>query len=105
MSEKKVLSKEAGIIAMTHLNIFAEKVGKVVADYHSFNDANENEQLRTVFASACMNDVAILSEHLITLLEYALKLDDQQSDKTDVVVSEADVVDLNEYKARGGLLN
>lgn len=105
MSEKKVLSKEAGIIAMTHLNIFAEKVGEVVADYHSFNDANENEQVRTVFASACMKDVAILSEHLITLLESTLKLDDQQPSETEVAVSEADVVDLNEYKARGGLLN
>jgi hypothetical protein len=108
MADKKIASKEAAVKIVAHLHAFAEKVAEVVADHNEFKGEDVDEQSKTVFAAACMNDVAILSDRLIRLL---MELTDAQpsASTTDDIMEqfapEAVVIDLNEYKARGGLLN
>jgi hypothetical protein len=108
MADKKVASKEAAVKIVAHLHIFAEKVAEVVADHNEFKGENIDEQSKTVFAAACMNDVAILSDHLIRVLMEVTGTQPSASTTDDIMeqlAPEAAVIDLNEYKARGGLLN
>jgi hypothetical protein len=108
MADKKVASKEAAVKIVAHLHAFAEKVAEVVADHNEFKGENIDEQSKTVFAAACMNDVATLSDRLIRLLMEVTGAGAATSATDDIMeelAPEAAVIDLNEYKARGGLLN
>lgn len=104
MSGKKNLPPETGVMVITHLNIFAQKVAEVVTDYHEMNaNPQMSDENKDIFALACMKDIAALSDHLIGLLTECVgttNVTAKAAPSTD-----ADVIDLQAYKANGGLLN
>ena len=110
MADVKITKEEASMQIMTHLQIFAEKIQEVVQDYNEM-EASETvgQGGKEMFAAACMKDVAGYAAFLAEIVSATARAgglgatpppDDTQEEAT-----EADVIDLQSYREKGGLLN
>ena len=104
MSEK--LSKEeTGAIIVGHLTQYSQRVAEVVDDYRKMQKEREmpNEG-KVAFGDACMKDVAILTDILVEFLNQTMAESGAEVAPS-TQTSEADIIDLQQYKTNGGLLN
>jgi hypothetical protein len=110
MADVKITKEEASMQIMTHLQIFAGKIQEVVQDYNEM-EASETvgQDGKEMFAAACMKDVAGYAAFLAEIVSATARAgglgatpppDDTQEEAT-----EADVIDLQSYREKGGLLN
>ena len=88
-----------------HLTQYSQRVAEVVDDFNAVNGADIEQSEKTGFAVACMNDVsqltAILTQFIHeTMVEAGVPVETPPTQST-----EADVIDLEQYRANGGLLN
>jgi hypothetical protein len=110
MADEKITKEDASMQIMSHLQIFAEKIQEVVQDYNEMeSDGEVSQEHKEMFAAACMKDVAGYAAFLAQIVTATARAgglgatpppDDTQEEAT-----EADVIDLQAYREKGGLLN
>lgn len=101
------VGKKAALEIVAHLNIFGQKVAEVVSDYRAYlADGSISDEGKNQFTVACMHDVGVLSDYLVKVLQSTM---DGAGAPIDPPISQAstdaDIIDLQAYKANGGLLN
>ena len=89
-----------------HLTMYSEKVAEAVDDFHAIvKDGDMPQDGKEAFAYACMLDVSQLTDILTGLVKATLKSAGIEVPDAPQVGTEADIIDLEQYRANGGLLN
>ena len=102
----KLSKDEVQALIMGHLTQYSQRVAEVVDDYQAIQ--NEREMPadgKMEFAAACMNDVAALTSILTKFIHEAMVEGGIKIEQPPAQSTEADVIDLQQYRANGGLLN
>lgn len=100
----KLTKEQVQATLLGHLTQFSEKVAEVVDDYKDMQEEQDMPQDgKLLFADACMRDVATLTGILTQFVHETLLAAGLES--TPPPATEADIIDLEQYRANGGLLN
>jgi len=104
----KLTKDEVQALIMGHLSQYAQKVAEVVDDYGKMQRERDMPQEgKLLFSDACMKDVATLTNILTKFVHEAMVeggLPTTPPPQAEIH-SEADIIDLEQYRANGGLLN
>ena len=101
----KLSKDEVAALIMGHLTQYSQRVAEVVDDYQAINGGDLEQSEKNGFAAACMNDVAALTSILTKFVHEAMVEGGVQIEPPPEVSTQADIIDLEQYRANGGLLN
>ena len=105
MANKLTQEQMTGAL-VRHLTIYSEKVAEAVDDFHSIvKDGDMPQDGKEAFAYACMMDVSQLTDILTGMVKATLKSAGIEVPEPPQVAHEADVIELDPYRSRGGLMN
>ena len=106
MADEKMLSSKVAAEVVMHLNEFGRKVSEIVADYKKINEATDTSQeVKNRFAVDCMYDVAVLNDYLVEVLTKTIGGQNAFLKSVEPRAAEADIIELDAYRANGGLPN
>ena len=101
----KLSKDEVAALIMGHLTQYSQRVAEVVDDYQAVNGGDLEQSEKNGFAAACMNDVAALTDILTKFVHEAMVEGGIKIEPPPVQPTEADIIDLEQYRANGGLIN
>jgi len=101
----KLTQEQVQMLLLGHLTQFTERVTEVVDDYTTINTGDLQQSEKDVFAHACMNDVATLTDIVTQFVHEALLAGGLKSEPPPRLATQADIISLDAYRSNGGLLN
>jgi hypothetical protein len=102
----KLTKEDVSARIVGHLQVYAEKVAEVVDDFKNMEREREMPQAgKQAFAQACMQDIEKLTMFLAKIINETAEQVGLEVDDLPKIATEADIIDLEQYRANGGLIN